>query len=50
VSPALYTFMSESRRLINRRLKDELRVSLRYPTVDAFLQRRRTDRGPRASC
>jgi nucleoside-diphosphate-sugar epimerase len=50
VSPALYTFMSESRRLINRRLKDELRVSLRYPTVDAFLQGRRTDRGPRASC
>ena len=26
-------YMSESRRLVNRRLKRELRVALRYPTV-----------------
>lgn len=29
----LYSFMSESRRLGNRRIKQELRVRLRYPTV-----------------
>jgi len=29
----LYSFMSESRRLINGRIKQELRVRLRYPTV-----------------
>ena len=29
----LYSFMNESRRLSNRRLKDELRVALRYPSV-----------------
>jgi len=29
----LLSFMSESRRLDNRRLKIELRLKLRYPTV-----------------
>lgn len=29
----LYSFMNESRRLTNRRVKQELRVRLRYPTV-----------------
>lgn len=29
----LYSFMSESRRLTNQRVKQELRVRLRYPTV-----------------
>ena len=29
----LLSFMSESRRLVNRRMKDELNVTLRYPTV-----------------
>ena len=29
----LLSFMSESRRLHNRRMKDELRLRLRYPTV-----------------
>lgn len=29
----LYSFMSESRRLLNQRIKQELRVRLRYPTV-----------------
>ncbi|MCZ8105826.1 MAG: NAD-dependent epimerase/dehydratase family protein [Burkholderiaceae bacterium] len=38
VSPMLWSFMSESRRLDNRRLRRELRVRLRWPTVDAFLQ------------
>jgi nucleoside-diphosphate-sugar epimerase len=33
VSPELYSFMSESRRLDNRRLKRDLGVKLRYPTV-----------------
>lgn len=37
VSPAQYSFMSESRRLANRRLKQELRVRLAYQTVDAAL-------------
>ena len=27
------SFMTESRRLVNRRLKRELRLVLRYPTV-----------------
>jgi nucleoside-diphosphate-sugar epimerase len=33
VSPELYSFMTESRRLDNRRLKRDLCVELRYPTV-----------------
>lgn len=33
ISPALLSFMSESRRLRNRRLRTELKVSLSYPTV-----------------
>jgi len=33
ISPMLLSFMSESRRLDNRRLKIELRLKLRYPTV-----------------
>ena len=33
LSPMLLSFMSESRRLDNQRLKRELRVVLRYPTV-----------------
>jgi nucleoside-diphosphate-sugar epimerase len=38
VSPMLWSFMSESRRLANRRLHRELRVRLRWPTVDGFLR------------
>jgi nucleoside-diphosphate-sugar epimerase len=37
VSPMLLSFMSESRRLTNRRLKSELGVRLRYPQVRAAL-------------
>ncbi|MEW5771391.1 MAG: SDR family oxidoreductase [Pseudomonadota bacterium] len=33
VTPAMRTFLSESRRLANRRIKRELRFRLRYPTV-----------------
>jgi nucleoside-diphosphate-sugar epimerase len=32
LSPMQLSFMGESRRLINRRMKDELRLRLRYPT------------------
>lgn len=37
LEPTLLSFMRESRRLRNARLKRELRVALRYPTVDDFL-------------
>lgn len=37
LSPLRLSFMSESRRLCNRRLKDELRLRLRYPTVNEGL-------------
>jgi nucleoside-diphosphate-sugar epimerase len=43
VSPAMMSFMSESRRLSNRRIKRELRFRLRYPTVDDTLASRLTD-------
>jgi hypothetical protein len=33
----LLSFMSESRRLKNDRMRHELGVRLRYPTVEAFL-------------
>mgnify|MGYP003385103097 CR=1 FL=1 len=33
VSPALWSFMNESRRLSNRRMKNELKVQLQYPAV-----------------
>jgi len=33
LSPMLLSFMSESRRMDNTRLKRELRLKLRYPTV-----------------
>lgn len=37
VTPAMRSFLSESRRLSNRRIKRELRFRLRYPTVDVGL-------------
>jgi nucleoside-diphosphate-sugar epimerase len=39
VTPTLLSFMSESRRLDNMRLKRELRVRLRYPDVATALAR-----------
>ncbi len=38
VSPMLYSFMSESRRIDNARLKRELRLRLKYPTPAALLR------------
>ena len=38
VSPMLYSFMSESRRIENTRIKRELRLQLRYPTPAHFLR------------
>ena len=38
IDSSLLSFMRESRRLVNRRLKEELRVKLRYPSVDDFLR------------
>ena len=35
ISPVLLSYMSESRRLVNRRMKAELGIRLRYPTVHA---------------
>lgn len=37
LEPMLMSFMRESRQLDNRRLTEELRYRLRYPTVDCFL-------------
>ncbi|NKJ46118.1 NAD(P)-dependent oxidoreductase, partial [Burkholderia sp. SG-MS1] len=37
IHPNLLSFMRESRRLVNRRLKEELGVRLRYPSVADFL-------------
>ena len=36
--PMAMSFLAESRRLVNRRLKTELRVALRYPTVGEGLR------------
>jgi nucleoside-diphosphate-sugar epimerase len=38
LSPVQLSFMEESRRLVNRRLKEELGVRLAYPTVDTTLR------------
>jgi nucleoside-diphosphate-sugar epimerase len=43
VSPMMLSFMSESRRLQNHRIRDELGMRLRYPTVAAGLGRRQAD-------
>jgi nucleoside-diphosphate-sugar epimerase len=37
IAPMLLSFMSESRRLVNRRMKRELRVRLAYATPAALL-------------
>lgn len=38
IEPTLLSFMRESRRLMNQRLKAELHVRLRYPSVEDFLR------------
>ena len=40
IEPTLLSFMRESRRLVNRRLKEELRVRLQYPSVEDFFAKR----------
>lgn len=37
VSPMLWSFMNESRRLTNQRMKQELKIQLRYPTLNSVL-------------
>lgn len=37
LAPSMLSFMAESRRLVNRRMKDELGLKLRYPTVHTGL-------------
>ncbi|HEX8989306.1 MAG TPA: NAD-dependent epimerase/dehydratase family protein [Rhodocyclaceae bacterium] len=44
LSPVMLSFMGESRRLDNTRLKRELKMALRYPTVDAGLASIRENR------
>ena len=44
VSPSLWSFMNESRRLSNDRMKRELKVALAYPTVQDGLKAARTER------
>jgi len=39
LSPMLLSFMNESRRLSNKRMKQELRVVMRYPTVAHALEK-----------
>ena len=39
LSPMQMSFLGESRRLVNRRLKRELRLRLRYPTIDEAFRR-----------
>lgn len=48
LSPMQLSFLGESRRLVNRRLKRELRLQLRYPSVDeAFRAYSRYGKGSR---
>lgn len=44
VSPMMWSFMNESRRLLNDRMKRELKVPLRYPTPAALLSKIGFDR------
>ena len=43
--PRLYSFMNESRRLSNARIKRELRIALRYPSVNDGIAAALTNRG-----
>lgn len=46
IPPLLLSFMSESRRLVNRRIKDALGIVLRYPTVFDGVPRAVTESAP----
>lgn len=45
IEPMLLSFMRESRRLVNERMKRELRIRLRYPTVSDFLRSAKGEKG-----
>jgi nucleoside-diphosphate-sugar epimerase len=49
LSPMLLSFMNESRRLNNRRMKQELKVVLRYPTVADTLREIKLGKKPKAA-
>ena len=49
IAPLLLSFMSESRRLVNARMKRELRVRLLYPTPQHLLARSRPARSEEAA-
>lgn len=49
LSPLQMSFMGESRRLCNRRLKSELRVALRYPTIQEGLSNAALSGAPASS-
>ena len=42
LEPMMLSFMRESRRLQNTRLRDEMRYTLRYPSIDDFLRQMAT--------
>ncbi len=46
LSPMQLSFMRESRRITNRRLKNELKLRLRYPTVDDGLRAALNEENP----
>ncbi len=48
VSPGLWSFLAESRRVDNTRLRRELKAVLRYPTVRVLLEELSADAGLRA--
>ena len=49
LSPMQMSFMRESRRIGNRRLKNELKLKLAYPTVEAGIAQAVTGRNPCSS-
>jgi nucleoside-diphosphate-sugar epimerase len=49
LSPLQWSFMNESRRLLNQRIKKELRVRLRYPRVEDGIAAALTERKDRCS-
>jgi len=49
LSPLQMSFMRESRRIGNRRVKEELKLRLAYPTVDAGIAEALARRNPCSS-
>ncbi len=42
LTPAMLSFIEESRRIDNRKLREELGIELRYPTLESWLERGET--------